>query len=448
MSTQSIALTPEKDSLAWWSSLHHGGMLLDLPRLSQLLLLTKAMPPLSLHDQDRLRRAILQFKEDPDTQRSNLVKTVLEGICGFHPMSGVWKRGPDVDASWARTALTGETLKPSHLWIGLNGALLPVFIDKEKRVGIGRGARSVSQALQWMRKADHSLALITNGQQYRILFAGLSYDAFVEWDQHQWLDSGGTTAELDGLRRLLNPTTITPAKNDSPSPFLEAINDSRKGQGDLTDVLGERVRQAAELLVQGHAQAIAPQIAQSQFTPQELYRSAVRMIMRMVIVLFAESRDALLPRDNPIYFQSYSLAGLREQLERSQPARLRNAFAAFPRILSLCRLIYEGSSHESLLVRAYGGQLFEPGDPDSHDGQSRALALLESGCYEYDLMSDLLVHQILNLLSRTKVRVRQGRQSTWVAAPVDFSALESEYIGILYEGLWISNCAERPPMSR
>jgi hypothetical protein len=435
MSTKSIAQPPEKDALAWWSSLHHGGMLLDLPRLAQLLLLSEPLKPISYHDQDRLRRAIIQFKESPDSERSNLVKTVLAGVCGFHPMSGVWKRGSEVDPSWARTALTGEPLKPSHLWIGTNGALLPVFIDKEKRIGIGRGARSVSQALQWMRKADHSLALITNGQQFRILYAGLSYEAFVEWDQHQWLDAGVPTAELDGLRRLLNPKTITPATSDSPSPFLEAINDSRKGQGDLTEILGERVRQAAELLVQGHAQAIASQIAQSQFTPQELYRASVRMIMRLVIVLFAESRDALLPRDNPIYFQSYSLAGLREQLDRLQPARLRNAFAAYPRILSLCRLIYEGSSHESLLVRAYGGQLFQPGDPNSPDGQSRALALLESGCYEYDLMNDQLVHQILNLLSRTKVRVRQGRQSTWVAAPVDFSALESEYIGILYEGL-------------
>jgi hypothetical protein len=33
------------------------------------------------------------------------------------------------------------------------------------------------------------------------------------------------------------------------------------------------------------------------------------------------------------------------------------------------------------------------------------------------------------------VRVRQGAGSTWIEAPVDFSDLSSEYIGILYEGL-------------
>ena len=42
---------------------------------------------------------------------------------------------------------------------------------------------------------------------------------------------------------------------------------------------------------------------------------------------------------------------------------------------------------------------------------------------------------VLERLTRTRVKVRQGRASTWMQAPVDFSDLSSEYIGILYEGL-------------
>src|SRR6476646_9325639 len=42
---------------------------------------------------------------------------------------------------------------------------------------------------------------------------------------------------------------------------------------------------------------------------------------------------------------------------------------------------------------------------------------------------------MLERITRTRVKVRQGRSSTWVPAPVDFSDLSSEYIGILYEGL-------------
>ncbi|HRF81617.1 MAG TPA: sulfite exporter TauE/SafE family protein, partial [Flavobacteriales bacterium] len=63
---------------------------------------------------------------------------------------------------------------------------------------------------------------------------------------------------------------------------------------------------------------------------------------------------------------------------------------------------------------------------------SRALALLESPA---NAINDRQVQHMLRLLTRTKLRVRQGRKNTLVDAPVDFSALSSEYIGILYEGL-------------
>ena len=50
-------------------------------------------------------------------------------------------------------------------------------------------------------------------------------------------------------------------------------------------------------------------------------------------------------------------------------------------------------------------------------------------------MPDRDVHEMLKLLTRTRIRIRQGRSSVRAVAPVDFSDLSSEYIGILYEGL-------------
>ena len=50
-------------------------------------------------------------------------------------------------------------------------------------------------------------------------------------------------------------------------------------------------------------------------------------------------------------------------------------------------------------------------------------------------MPDRDVHEMLRLLTRTTIRIRQGRSSVRAVAPVDFSDLSSEYIGILYEGL-------------
>ena len=68
--------------------------------------------------------------------------------------------------------------------------------------------------------------------------------------------------------------------------------------------------------------------------------------MRLVVILFAESRD-LLPRDNPLYHESYGLHGLFERLERAaaRGGSLAGSFGAWPRILALFALVREGSHH-------------------------------------------------------------------------------------------------------
>ena len=60
--------------------------------------------------------------------------------------------------------------------------MLPVFIDTESRLGIGRGTKAASQTLQWLRAGKERLALLTNGRQWRLVFAGLDFDAWCQWD--------------------------------------------------------------------------------------------------------------------------------------------------------------------------------------------------------------------------------------------------------------------------
>ena len=89
-------------------------------------------------------------------------------------------------------------------------------------------------------------------------------------------------------------------------------------------------------------------------------------------------------------------------------------------------------------MTAYGGDLFAAGMSDAPNGLSRALHVFESACFEGDVgdvLPDGDVHEMLKLLTRTTIRIRQGRGGTRAAVPVDFSDLSSEYIGILYEGL-------------
>lgn len=236
-------------------------------------------------------------------------------------------------------------------------------------------------------------------------------------------------------RHLLSRTWAAPTTRGE-STLLGAILASRKGQADLSAVLGERVRQGVEELITASHSAIE-EAQQAGTAPAfaDLYVAGSRIVMRCIVTLFAEARN-LLPVDNPIYQRAYSLEGLRQSLERRAGGRgndrLQQGRSAWLRLMALFGLIYHGSSHEALPSPRSSGGLFEPGDPRSPDGISRALALLESPGNAID---DRQVQHMLRLLTRTKLRVRQGRKNTLVDAPVDFSALSSEYIGILYEGL-------------
>lgn len=418
MSQLSLSLDATADPAAFWGELRHGGLLLSPSALASLLKVT--LPALPVRRVEYLRTALMPIlaSEMPSKEAvTRLLDAMLEDTLGF---AVGWKKAQDVSPAWGRKAMTGEVLKPRRLWTGQKGEMLPVFVsDSGVRLGVGRGRREAAKVIEWLRKASQPIALLTNGKQWRIMHAGADHDAFTEWDAEAFFEQGRPSGQLEGLRALLH----------DPAALNQAIQDSRKGQAELSQVLGERVRLAVELLIR--AQSSALDAVRHDVSARDLYVAACRVIMRLVVVLFAEARD-LLPRDNPRYHHSYGLEGLRDTLDRiGDPARRRHMYAAWPRLLALFRLIHGGSIHPELLVPTYGGELFAPGDASSPDGLSRALAALESA----DDVSDQVVSEILDLLCRTKVRVRQGRQNTWVTAPVDFSDLSSEYIGILYEGL-------------
>ena len=461
-----------------WERLRHGGLLLDATRLAAL---SQNVPgPLDDRIERQLRqRAGAMSEADGDSRAiSAFVAFVLEEVCGLDASTGDWTRGNHVAPSWGRRAITGETVKPRHLWTGRGGGRLPVFVDDGQRLGVGRGRRIVSQVLGWLRAGNDHLALVTNGRQWRLLFAGLDYDAWCEWDLDLWFEEGTLSPQVTALRTLLSPALWTPESENAASPLLQAIRDTRKGQAELSEVLGERVREAVEILIRGHGEALSalaerpdePDIAEYRAylediagvssaevpfgddetppgaTPQDIYRAACRVAMRLVVILFAESRE-LLPRDNALYHESYGLNGLLEQLERAaaRGSALATSFGAWPRVLALFRLVQEGSHHPDLPVTAYGGDLFAPGVPHAADGLSRALFVFENACFDGEVLPDRDVHEMLTLLTRTTIRIRQGRGGTRAVVPVDFSDLSSEYIGILYEGLLDYELKTAPP---
>ena len=432
-------------ALGWYSSLKHGGLLIAPSKIHEYFDGDlESLPERQVHD---LRHGVVGVLSTQGGDLGALLDTVLEEVLGLN--SAGWAKASDVGTEWSRQAITRENVKPRRVWTDPSGAVLPVFVGDAAsvpgaqgkalpRLGVGRGRKAVSRVIEWLRNADLKIALLTNGRQWRLIHAGADYDAWCECDADLWFEEGEPGSQVEALRRLLGAKALRREEGQEHSPLIEAILASRKGQAELSAALGERVRQAVELLVEASSDSLAPLDRDEpgeRVSRKDMYIAATRAVMRCVVVLFAEARD-LLPRDNPVYHGSYGLQGLREQLDRRAggrgPERLGHSYSAWPRLVALFRLVYHGSPHESLPITRYGGGLFEPGSLDADDPILRALAALESPANN---PSDAVVHQILEKLTHSPVKVRQGNRNTRVMAPVDFSDLSTEYIGILYEGL-------------
>jgi len=102
--------------------------------------------PLDDHIAERLRAVLTRLesnREEGEAQRQMLDVT-LERVCD---LTSGWTRGAQVDPRWSQRVATGESVRPRRIWQGPHGALLPVFVDDEPRLGIGRGRRVLSELL-------------------------------------------------------------------------------------------------------------------------------------------------------------------------------------------------------------------------------------------------------------------------------------------------------------
>lgn len=426
------------ESVIWWERLRHEGLLLDAQRLATLN--AQKLADFDSWRTDVLRRWVDEFITSQETKGevrkaeiSEFVHHVLTEVCGFDAAGCV--RGNAVSPQYRRVVLDGTKMSPALIWNGSNGGQMPVFVHVDSSLRTAKGRQALSRVLQWLRKGGEPLALLTSGQEWRLVFTGLDFEAWCEWDISLWFEDGHPSPQVDALRRLLSPVLWTPEQPGRNAPLHASILESRNGQSELSSRLGERVRKAVELLVRCYGDALPPD-ADRTFTNDDLYQAAVRVVMRMVVVFFAESRR-LLPVDNPYYRHSYGLGGLRESLDRqyhSNRSQLHEQSGAWPRILALFRMISQGAGHPDLQVPSYGGTLFALGS-DTGSGIERALLFLETQWKSQDAVTrvtDAKVRELIDLLSSSLVKIGKGPAHKM---PIDFAGLSSEYIGILYEGL-------------
>jgi len=435
----------------WWTELRHGGLLLSPAVLEEMF----PEGPEKLEEKriEKLYDAYIKYITTIE-KFSNSTSKLSEAL--YRWIDAIFDQFLDVPAtSWIKenkvpedlkiNSSIGEKLRPNRVLTYLKEYRYLIKIDKQaKTLGLGKSKRECAKFLELLRKTKIQLGVYTNGHQIRLIYAGMDHDSWIEWDVERWFGDPIGEELLTGFFHLCG-RSLNFNKVEDKWALLHYVQYSRIKQSDLSSVLGNQVREAVEILleildigVRDIPELLDPlkklEITQKQRL-NALYQASIRIIMRLVVVFFAEARE-LFPRSLERYDQSYGLEGLFRILTEAEQDEgseiLKNNVSGWTRVLALFNLIYDGSPFSDIPIRPYGGALFRPGNSASEDLTLKAISIFENSRMN---ISDYIILQILRKLKIGSVKVKKGRSFTWVHGPVDFSELSAEYIGMMYEGL-------------
>ena len=112
--------------------------------------------------------------------------------------------------------------------------------------------------------------------------------------------------------------------------------------------------------------------------PNQVYAGLLRVLLRLVFILYAEDRSLL--SNDEVYQKYYSVIGLFERL-REDAGRytdtMDHRFGAWAQLLTLFRLIYDGGRHGGLKLPAQG-VFVRPGPLSLPRGPGRSWFLVVS----------------------------------------------------------------------
>lgn len=311
-------------------------------------------------------------------------------------------------------------------------------------------ASPLQRAETWCRETGTPLALVTDDNHWMLVWAPRNAPAAsCRWRTADLADERVLQA---GLVSLLGAGRFfRVAADDTLERLFERAADA---EAEITKGLGLSVRRSVELLV---AAISRDDVAENGavldgVAPTEVYEGAVSVLMRLVFLLFAEERR-LLPAEDPLWAESYSVLTLRDDLRRAAlrdgEDALERRSTAWHRLLATFRAVHGGANHDRLTLPAYGGSLFDPDRFPFLEGRRSPDHVVAAGV---DLgpaadaavgpgrpvaIDDRTVLAILDALLNVKVRV--GRAT--VTQRVSYKALDVEQIGHCYEGLLDHGCA-------
>ncbi len=278
------------------------------------------------------------------------------------------------------------------------------------------------------------LGLVTNGEHWMLVDAPKGETTgYASWYASLWLEEYIT---LRAFRSLLSASRFFNVPDDQTLEALLAK--SASNQQEVTDQLGYQVRRAVEVLIHSldRADQDFGRKLLADVLPEQLYESALTVMMRLVFLFCAEERELIPSKPFPVYEQNYSVSTISKQLrelaDQHGEELLERRYDAWPRLLAAFRAVYGGLKHDDVHIPAYGGNLFNPDRFPFLEGRQRGTSWKDSDAKPLPVNNRTVLH-LLEALQLLQIKVPGGGPAE--ARRLSFRALDIEQIGHVYEGL-------------
>ena len=280
-----------------------------------------------------------------------------------------------------------------------------------------------------LRETGVPAGLLASGDALRLVAAPKGESA-------GWLDFPlASLCEVAGrplcsaLLMLLSAERLFTLPTNERLPAL--LRESRKYQNLVSTRLAGQVLDALHELVRGFQAAheasggalLADVLDAGE--DDDVYGGLLATLLRLVFVLYAEDRG--LVSSDPVYVEHYSVGGLFAKLRDDAalyPDTMDQRFGAWPRLLTLFRLLHDGAAHGGLSIPARHGRLFSPNAYPFLEGRPRrSRAVPGERLANAPRVSDGVVLRVL-----TNLLVLDGER-------ISYRALDVEQIGSVYEAI-------------
>lgn len=332
----------------------------------------------------------------------------------------------------------GETLRPDFAvrelepkegalpWQLLVRVLEPSEdFDRVVRAGGGLEASAHGRMERLLRQKGVPAGVLFNGHALRLVSAPRGESSgWLDFRVAEMVQTAGRPIST-ALRLLLGqPRLLSLPRAQRLAALLE---DSRKFQNEVSERLAQQVLHALYELLRGFQAAhdaskgelLRQPLAEH---PDEVYRSLLSVILRLVFLLYAEERD-MLPEDET-FLRYYSLAGLYEHLREDAalfPDTMDQRFGAWAQLIVLFRMVHDGAEWGGMRLPKRHGVLFDPDRFKFLEGPAADGAGQTHDRIEPPHVPDGTIYRALE-----KLLVLDGER-------ISYRALDVEQIGSVYE---------------